>query len=233
MPHKYNVAQIYLLINKNNNKIYVGQTTRDFPTRWRRHLSDAKHGSTMLISKAIRKHGPDSFEHQILFESSDVSRETLDQLEKHFIETLHSNEREVGYNVALGGQGGILSDDFGKRVSEGKLAARTKRPDTTARMLARSREDILRHASLGGKAIRGVPKKGDGGRKGSFTHAHAQRYRVVAPDGTVYDVINLSEFCRQHSLSIPCMLQCASPKSKNRSHRGGWTCERVNDTSLS
>ena len=56
--------------NPVTEKGYVGQTTQGMMRRWGRHLTCARlahHvGYNTAISKAIRKHGVDAFEHQML-----------------------------------------------------------------------------------------------------------------------------------------------------------------------
>lgn len=227
----YNVAimaYVYLLINNISGKIYVGQTVKTPSIRWSEHISKSKNDSRTLLAKAIRKYGPDAFEIVTLFEG-EVSLDELDNVEKFYISALLSHDLSIGYNLTLGGRRGAMGEEFSARVSAGKLRAGTKRPDATARLLARSREEILRQASMGGNSIRGIPKKGDGGRKGSPKHARAGHYLATDPCGKLHEIRNLSEFCRVHGLRVTTMIQIASPNSKVKSHRGGWTCCKITD----
>lgn len=89
---------IYLVTNLVNNKYYVGRTFRSVSIRWKEHL-DGFGGST-LLDKAIKKYGVESFSLQVLAESGCV-----DELEKIWILLLQSNNREIGYNIVLGGNG--------------------------------------------------------------------------------------------------------------------------------
>ena len=56
---------IYKIKNKINNKIYIGQS-KDINNRWKRHLYDARNGSSTLLHAAIRKYGIDNFEFSIV-----------------------------------------------------------------------------------------------------------------------------------------------------------------------
>ena len=224
-----NMAYIYLVRNIINGKIYIGQTKGSISKRWYRHVYESRFG-TMVLGKAIVKHGQENFTIQTICMCPE---HRLNDLEKSFIVLFDSRNPLRGYNIAIGGGGGILTEDFGKRVSRGKLAACTKRPDASLRMKSRTREDIIRQASIGGKALKGVPKKGRYGRKGSLQHASAQTYIVECPLGTITVVKNLSEFCRNNGLCAVCMRMVASPKCKPKSHRGGWKCSVSFDSRLS
>jgi group I intron endonuclease len=43
---------------------------------------------------------------------------------------------------------------------------------------------------------------------------------VISPDGIIYETINLSEFCRQHSLQRNCMRRLIEGKIKKKSYKG-------------
>lgn len=53
---------IYKIINKINNKIYVGQSV-NIQKRWYQHLYDANHRLTIGIDQAIKKYGAENWQH--------------------------------------------------------------------------------------------------------------------------------------------------------------------------
>jgi len=57
---------VYILKNKINGKIYVGQTIQRFEQRLRQHLFAADSNSKQLIHKAFRKYGIDNFSIEII-----------------------------------------------------------------------------------------------------------------------------------------------------------------------
>lgn len=225
------VPCLYLITNIVNLKRYVGQTQFTAMKRWHEHVLDAKmRRYKMPLHTAIRKYGEASFVIDVLVDGL-FSASELNELERMAICDLGTSILVNGYNVAGGGSNAdSLGDDFGRRVSLGKLAAGTKRPDASLRFLMMDPEAKRLACSLGGRAIRGIPKKGDGGRRGSPTHAAAKIYHVFSPSGEYFNVTNLAEFCRKNGLCESCMRQCASPKHANATHRGGWRCFRLNDT---
>lgn len=117
---------IYLITNKVNNRIYIGQTTKTLSERWRSHVRDATAGKDMVISRAIREYGPENFSISILYEG-ETYKEELNILETQYIKEYQSLTSQRGYNIALGGQGGIITHDFSERVSIGKIKAKNQK----------------------------------------------------------------------------------------------------------
>lgn len=104
-----NITGIYLIRNKTNNKIYIGQSV-DIKRRWQEHLRSAQpdkyqikseRDSKVPIHLAMQKHGVDSFEITVLEE---CTKEQLNDRERYWIKSLRSNNKEIGYNLGEGGQ---------------------------------------------------------------------------------------------------------------------------------
>lgn len=91
---------IYKITNKENKKIYIGQTV-DFQKRMKEHKYGRNGGKNSIIDRAYRKIGSEGFEEEII----DVAetQETADMLEKKYIEKFNSLKPN-GYNVLKGGR---------------------------------------------------------------------------------------------------------------------------------
>lgn len=98
--------QIYKVTNKINGKIYIGQTSKNDPN----YL-----GSGPVIMKAVKKYGRDSFIKEII-EFCD-SRELLNEREIFWIKFYNSTDRDTGYNISTGGNGGNLGDLVNEKIS--------------------------------------------------------------------------------------------------------------------
>lgn len=98
MSCKLNNFTVYMHINKENNKKYIGITQRNVEKRWQEGEGYAKQP---LFYKAIKKYGWDNFEHKILL--SNLTKETAFKMEIQFIKFYKSNQREFGYNISSGG----------------------------------------------------------------------------------------------------------------------------------
>jgi len=90
---------IYIIQNLINGKIYIGQSKRDIDE------SENYYGSGTIINRAIKKHGKENFCKIILVKNIETEKK-MNLLEKYYIKLLHSQDREIGYNIADGGTGG-------------------------------------------------------------------------------------------------------------------------------
>lgn len=97
---------VYKIINKINNKIYIGKSC-DPTKRWSRHKYDAKKNADsnkqLLFHRAIMKYGYDNFITEILAKY-DTNQESL-IAEKEFIKLFDSNNLNKGYNLTDGDEG--------------------------------------------------------------------------------------------------------------------------------
>ena len=96
------MAYIYQILNKANNKKYIGQTI-NFKRRKKRHLTDLRchRHDNKHLQNAFDKYGEDSFEFSILYEEN-CSQDRLNELEEYYIEKYDTYLN--GYNCNRGGQ---------------------------------------------------------------------------------------------------------------------------------
>lgn len=94
------IKDIYIIKNKNNNKVYIGQSVNP-KQRWLQYKSAAKHmPNEQLITKAMNKYGFDTFWMEIL----ESNIKNYDEREKYWIQYYNSIAPN-GYNIADGGAG--------------------------------------------------------------------------------------------------------------------------------
>lgn len=100
---------IYKIINKVNNKCYIGKTLQDIQTRWKSHISsrNRKYYKDRPLYRAFNKYGIDSFE-IVQVEECDYS--IVDEREKYWISKFNTFGRG-GYNATKGGDGRPYIDD--------------------------------------------------------------------------------------------------------------------------
>jgi group I intron endonuclease len=99
---------IYKTTNLLNGKIYIGQTSKDLNTNYL--------GSGKVVIKAIKKYGKSNFKREVLEECD--SKEYMNNREKYWIQHFDSINRNIGYNVSIGGEGGNLGDKVNQKISE-------------------------------------------------------------------------------------------------------------------
>ena len=107
------MAIIYKITNKQNGKVYIGQTRRSLEWRltnsWCGHFTAAKQGYNGLLSKALRKYGKNGFTYEVIEERPNNTFKTKQELidwlntkEIYWIEQYDSFKH--GYNRTRGGQ---------------------------------------------------------------------------------------------------------------------------------
>jgi group I intron endonuclease len=100
---------IYKTTNLVNKKIYIGKDKKNNP----KYL-----GSGILLNNSIKKYGCENFKKEIIQECK--SLEELNESETFWIFKLQSYKREIGYNIALGGEGGDTISNNPKKYEIGK-----------------------------------------------------------------------------------------------------------------
>ena len=90
---------IYKITNLLNQKVYIGQSSKN----WEESLE--YYGSGVLIEKAIKSHGLDNFEKELL--ENCKTKKQLDKSEKFWIKHYKENLGVILYNLTEGGTGGL------------------------------------------------------------------------------------------------------------------------------
>ncbi len=90
---------VYLIVNKINNKLYIGSTIQSLSQRWSNHVWEAQNrSSNNYFHRAIRKYGKENF-HVELIDTAN-SLEELDQLENECIQFFNTLS-PYGYNSLM------------------------------------------------------------------------------------------------------------------------------------
>jgi group I intron endonuclease len=121
-------------MNTVNEKLYIGLTTGTIEARLKKHIKDAMTAKRPhAIHNAIRKHGPEHFIIESLFESDDLY--SLNRAEEELIKSNNSLS-PYGYNLHGGGNAHVVSDETRIKMS---LVQRGKKQSEETR-LKRSRK---------------------------------------------------------------------------------------------
>lgn len=86
---------IYKTTNIVNGKIYIGKDVKDKPSYY---------GSGKILSLAIKKYGKKNFKKETIDTASNMNE--LSKKEIFWINHYSSTDRDIGYNICLGGEGG-------------------------------------------------------------------------------------------------------------------------------
>lgn len=168
---------VYLIVNKVNGKMYVGQTTRTLEKRFNEHSKDH-----FAIGNAIRKYGAENFRCEVL--KLCASKAEMDAWEKFFIAAICC-KIPFGYNVSDGG-GGVAgrkhTDEERAKITvakKGKHPTKETRAKIAATLTGRylSSEHIARIAA----AQRGEKNNNYGKHPANDTRVKMSRAKRTSP----------------------------------------------------
>jgi hypothetical protein len=98
-----NAGAIYMIKNKINNKVYIGQTTRTVNERMYEHFKPCIIKSKKYyLYYALNKYGIENFEVSTLV-SGIKNTILLNELEIHYMHLYNSRNHKYGYNLKTGG----------------------------------------------------------------------------------------------------------------------------------
>jgi hypothetical protein len=106
------MGYIYKIKNKNDNKIYIGQTTQDLERRWKGHRKNSS--NCRYLKSAFKKYGVENFDFQLVCITFDNQ---LDDMEIKYIEQYNCLVPN-GYNIRLGGNSGKHHEDTKRKIGE-------------------------------------------------------------------------------------------------------------------
>lgn len=146
------VSGIYKLTSP-NGKSYIGKTTNLY-ARLNQYKNLHCKNQTYLYH-AIKKYGWENFKVELLEqvedEDLDILDTTLNELEIKYIAEFRVTERDKGYNISSGGEGGRLTEETKRKIGEGNrgkiLSAETKEKISKARMGTVFTEETKRRMS--------------------------------------------------------------------------------------
>jgi group I intron endonuclease len=142
---------IYKIENINNNKCYIGWTSKSVDFRWSEHKSDAiKIRDNRKFYNAIRKYGVDSWNVTTLCEVN--SKEIALKKEIKYIQ-LYDSYRN-GYNATLGGDGNngiIMSEESNIKRSEKLKGIKKPKGFNVGRIHSDETKDKISKSHIGKK----------------------------------------------------------------------------------
>lgn len=103
--------KIYVHINKNNGKKYIGQTKQSLNQRFR---GGEGYKNSPKFYGAIKKYGWDGFEHILLFDG--LTLEEANQKEEELIKKYDTTNDANGYNIAYGGDNHGVSEETMQKI---------------------------------------------------------------------------------------------------------------------
>lgn len=185
---------IYLITNKLNGKIYVGQTESTVEERFKGHFWSRKKQDH--FHAALRKYGRDAFVVQELGKYSTL--EETNTAESLWVLVLRSYDPSIGYNTTFGGQnGGKPTDETKAKIG---LASSQRTHDQSTRSQMRQAH-VSRTDSSGATGVRGIDWVKSSGRFRVRTKFHGKEIGLGSYD-TLEEATKSKEFWMKRMSSV-------------------------------
>lgn len=184
--------------------------------------------ATTAFAYAIRKYGWENFASEVIYQSLDQDH-CHNVMEEHFIREYRSHVDEgCGYNQSYGGDGqrGYDAHTRWKLGSANRGKKRGPTPEETKQKIGEANskkrrteaeKQHLREVNLGKKQSEESCIK------------RSKSYRVFDPVGQVFDIVNLSRFCKDNGLNQGAMAAIA--RGEKPTYKG-WRCEFTLDVAF-
>jgi len=203
---------IYKVTNKINNKIYIGQTSKQLKERQNSHIWSANNDSSCHFHKAIRKYGINSF----IWEIEDIcnSVEELNEKEIFYIKKYETLNK--GYNMTLGGSGVSgykLSNERKLAIGELSKNRRYKRTNEYKENMSK----IMKGKGKGRKNHNRLPLSQD--YKDNMASALGGKLFYVLKDNSVIGEFNNQATCAK-DLNLDRTLINHCLNGKRQTHKG-------------
>lgn len=158
---------IYKVTNKINNKLYIGQTTKELDVRITQHYNKMKiEKDNCYFYNAIRKYGKENFIWEIVCECN--TRKELNEKEIYYIKEYNTFWKNNGYNLTLGGfgmNGYKQTEETKEKNRQSKLGKKhteeTKQTMSTKKLghFVSEEQKIKQSISMSGRKLSDLHKK--------------------------------------------------------------------------
>jgi group I intron endonuclease len=181
---------IYKIVNSINGKVYIGQTSRTIEQRWKEYRNDAKRRPTRPIENAISKYGIDNFTIEVIYTANSIN--DLNSKEIELIKFYNSTDRNMGYNIEIGGKNSPMSEETKIKLSNShkgkKFTEEHKdkiRKANTGKKKSPEEVERMRQFHLGRKRSDEIRKKYSEARKGEKNYWYGKELPQKTKDAMI------------------------------------------------
>jgi group I intron endonuclease len=209
----YKERYIYKITNQINKKIYIGKCSLPI------NKSKYYYGSGKIILNAINKYGIKNFTKEIL-EAGYMTVKDINKKEIYWIKSYNSTNKEIGYNITPGGEGGYVIN-YGTKQPKSCPWKNKKQPKSMTDKRSKSlkgRASPMKNRHQSKKARQLISKNNAKYWSGKKMHKNAKialakvrknqdmrfrfaSYKLINPQGNIYIINNsVKYFLKEYHL---------------------------------
>ncbi len=207
------IGIIYLIINKINNKCYVGQTVHTFRVRYKKNKW-WKYTTNSYLKNSVKKYGLENFEIIILKYGKTIKE--LNTFEENYIKKYNSIWPN-GYNFVSGGENKKMHENTKRKFSNiNSKTYKIKEIFTQQIYTIKNLSKFCKENNISlscvwsmavGQTLRAYNYCRPETTINEILECERRAYKrfeiertVFSPDGKEYKFINISKFCKEHNL---------------------------------
>ncbi|MCW5317950.1 GIY-YIG nuclease family protein [Nostoc sp. KVJ3] len=219
-----NQTGIYVIINRDTGKRYIGSTAESFRKRWNRHKSDLRGNryDNPYLQKAWNKYTEFRFEFKIL--EVVPKEEWTDKRYLLDIEQMYLDTYQPEYNICKSAGntlGRLHTEESKKKCGQANLGNKywvgKNHSEESKQKISKSREGKYKAENN-----HFYGKKHSDESKEKVAKANSKNYKIYSPDGQEFIINNMAAFCREYNLNNGNLSSVASGKVKQCK---GWRAE--------
>jgi len=136
---------IYMIKNKINNKLYIGQTARSLEKRKNEYKKSLNRDEiyNSHLQNSFKKYGFDNFEFSVIDNAETM--EELNEKEIYYIELYNSTDKKIGYNIEIGGRNSLPSDETLEKMSKAHKGIKQSKEWVEKRIPKAGSEEAKKH----------------------------------------------------------------------------------------
>lgn len=226
---------IYKIANKVTGDFYIGSAV-NLNKRFSAHKRNLinKNHPNIILQNVFNKYGLNGLSFEIV--ESVENKNNLIEREQHYIDTLipNYNIRKIA-NSNLGLKFGPCSEDKKQKISKANKGnlnwlGKTHSKETKKLLAIKNTgSNNPRYGIIVSEETKNKMSKAHYGKKNHFYGKHhtketilkkSKSYELMSPTGELFEGKNISNFCREHNLSVSHISQVLNGK---RNHHKGWT----------
>lgn len=195
---------VYFIINKVNNKIYVGSSINNFYYRYGNHW--AKNTTNKHLKRSAKKYGIKNFYITII--DYNIPDEFLFKNEDMYIALFDTMNPEFGYNKMIGRKNCRFSEETKRKLSKSKMG----------KYVGKNNPFYGKHHT---NKTRKIISDVSNNRK-------KKTYYFLSPNKIIFKIIGLKNFCKEFNLDYFSMIKMNNKKIGYDKYKG-WKKDNDND----
>ena len=212
---------VYKILNLENQKVYVGQSSQKTLHRLQEHKSKLRSGTheNPHLQKAWNLYGESKFSIEVVEYCQTIDE--LNVLEESYIHKFNSTHPQYGYNICGGGNNRHMPQETKQKISNSKkgISVHTVASRALLAKYAANKVHTIESRKKRSDKLKGIVWPDTLIDSWALSHRNGIPYPIlIDPTGIEHTVTNMTKFAKEHNLRQQKMSELV--RGKKKSYRG-------------